>query len=88
LLKQRTGVAFRAVSFYREAAIRLGTAGESGYPLLRREKWMSVKALWEIAKVEITLRNERDVGRIRNASISIRARRRRNNALLKAEARI
>jgi len=81
-------LAFRAVSFYREAAKQLGTAGESAYPLLRREKWVSVKALWETAKVETTLRNARDVGKRRNASLSLRARRRRNNALLKAETRI
>jgi len=79
LLKQRTGVAFRAVFFCREAAKQLGTEGESAYALLRRDKWVSVEALWETAKVETTLRNARDVEKRRNASLSLRARRRRWN---------
>jgi len=80
--------AFKAVFFLWGSSEQLGTDGESAYALLRREKWVSVEALWETAKVETTLRNARDVGKRRNASLSLRARRRRNNALLKAGARI
>src|ERR1700730_14639434 len=59
----------------------LGSDGESAYGLLRRDKWVRVRVLWETAKVETTLGNAQDAGKRWSALRSPRGRRRRNNAV-------
>jgi hypothetical protein len=58
----------------------------SAYELLRRDRWVSVEALWETAKVETTLRNARDAGKRWSASPSPRKSRRPRNNLFERRA--
>jgi hypothetical protein len=59
----------------------LGSGGESAYALLRRDKWVRVRVLWETVKVETTLGNAQDAGKRWNALRLPRGRKPRNNAV-------